>query len=92
MAHDPHPLPVPAENPTDNLVFLKRLDLATEQAADARERDVETTARAEGPLEYVADEVGSRDVEVGEVRAVGFVEVQVALVQGASGGGGDGGE
>lgn len=92
MAHDPDPLPVPAENAVHDFVLLERLDFAAEETADAGERDVHGPARAQGVFEEVADQVRSRDVEVGEVRRVRLVQVEVALVQGGTGGGGHGGE
>lgn len=92
MAHDPDPLPVPAENAVHDFVLFERLDFAAEETANAGERDVHRPTRAQGVFEEVTDQVRSRDVEVGEVRRVRLVQVKVALVHGGAGGSGHGGE
>lgn len=97
MAHHPDPLAVPGQHAAAHLVFLKGLDFAAEQRRDARERNVHGPLAALAPqlqraLDEVRDEVRAGDVQVGEVRAVGLVHVDVALVQGGAGKRRDGAE
>lgn len=97
MADYPDPLAVPAEDAAAHFVFFEWFNLPTEECNNAGEGNVHGPLAAlapelQGPLDEVRDEVRAVDVEVGEVRAVGLVHVDVAFVEGGAGECGDGGE
>lgn len=101
MADEVQPLPIPGQDPSPDVIGLINADFATEGTADAAEHDFDhapsvgaflgvheaDAARAQG-----RDQVAAPDVEVGEVGAVGFVQVVVAFEEGGAGGADDGGE
>lgn len=103
MRHQIQPLPIPTQDPRVHLETLQRRDLALEEAADRPERDVvfpfhgadfggealfvAGVEALQTRADHAAHVVGAGDVEVGEVGAVGFVQVVVAVVGGVEGGG-----
>jgi len=103
VRHQIQPLPIPAQNSRVNLEPRKRRDFALEKAADGAERDVvfpfdgadfggealfvAGVEALEAGADYVADQVGARDVQVQKVRRVRFMAVVVTVAWGVPGGG-----
>lgn len=97
VANYPDPLSVPAQHAAAHFVFFKWFDFPAKERNDTGEGNVHGALAAlatelQGAFDEVRDEVRAVDVQVGEVRAVGLVHVDVAFVEGGSGEGRDGGE
>lgn len=98
MANYVNPLVVPGEQSCPDLKLLERLDLFSEDAADASQCDdvcsldlfgffgqaseVSAVQARERLLEEYAYESGTADVKIGEVGRVALVEVVVAFGDG----------
>ena len=103
MAHDVQPLAVPSQDTGPQLDGLEEADLAAEGAVHGAEPDLDGAGGlaprcvllgAHGALHGAhaaraqrRQQVAARDVEVGEVAAVGFVQVVVAFEGGGARGG-----
>jgi hypothetical protein len=108
VRHQIQPLPIPAQNPRVNFEAREGRDFALEEAADGAESDVvfafdgadfggealfvAGVEALEAGSDYVAHQVGARDVQVQKVRRVRFMAVVVTVAWGVPGRGDHGRE